>query len=71
MRSHVDRYATERAAGQGTDTNGRAFKTTPLLNSKHNLQAALDSIRYIAMHVMKENEVREVSVIEWAWYQLL
>ncbi|KAK1891207.1 Neuronal acetylcholine receptor subunit alpha-5 [Dissostichus eleginoides] len=30
----------------------------------HNLQAALDSIRYITMHVVKENEVREV-VQDW------
>ncbi|KAJ3594090.1 hypothetical protein NHX12_006422 [Muraenolepis orangiensis] len=65
MRSHVDRYATDRAAGQGLDTGGpRISKATPLLNSRNNLQAALDSIRYIAMHVLKENEVREV-VQDW------
>lgn len=34
---------------------------TPLLYTRNNLQAALDSIRYITMHVVKENEVREVS----------
>ncbi|CAL8243385.1 unnamed protein product [Lota lota] len=64
MRSHVDRYATEGAAGLDARTNGRASEATPPLNSRHNLQAALDSIRYIAMHVMKENEVREV-VQDW------
>ncbi|XP_038855285.1 neuronal acetylcholine receptor subunit alpha-5 [Salvelinus namaycush] len=50
MRSHVDRYATP--------------ESTPHLSSRNNLQAALDSIRYITMHVVKENEVREV-VQDW------
>lgn len=35
-------------------------ETTPLLAPRNNLQAALESIRYITQHVVKENEVREV-----------
>lgn len=65
MRSHVDRYATTGAAGTGrpeearrTQEPGPEFK--PLLYTQHNLQAALESIRYISMHVVKENQVREV-----------
>ncbi|XP_013881003.1 neuronal acetylcholine receptor subunit alpha-5 [Austrofundulus limnaeus] len=69
MRSHVDRYATTGAAGAGrpeearrTQEPGPEFK--PLLYNQHNLQAALESIRYISMHVVKENQVREV-VQDW------
>lgn len=67
MRSHVDRYATSGVAGT-IETVGLGLKDstperTPLLSTRHNLQAALDSIRYISMHVVKENEVREVSVL--------
>ncbi|KAG5270385.1 hypothetical protein AALO_G00192020 [Alosa alosa] len=72
MRSHVDRYATttsgqQRAGrmGLGGFTKGLEQEdTTPLLSSRNNLQAALDSIRYITQHVVKENEVREV-VQDW------
>ncbi|XP_036390624.1 neuronal acetylcholine receptor subunit alpha-5 [Megalops cyprinoides] len=70
MRSHVDRYAVPRglSGGQGGKGNGNmggsAFETTPLLSPRNNLQAALDSIRYITHHVVKENEVREV-VQDW------
>lgn len=39
---------------------GGIMKSTPHLSPTNNLQAALDSIRYITMHVVKENEVREV-----------
>lgn len=66
MRSHVDRYATARVAkAQGLGViKCSTPELTPLLSTKHNLQAALDSIRYITMHVVKENEVREVSVLD-------
>ncbi|KAI1904318.1 hypothetical protein AGOR_G00004430 [Albula goreensis] len=70
MRSHVDRYAVPRGSSGGLgggargDTRGSSFETTPLLSNRNNLQAALDSIRYITQHVMKENEVREV-VQDW------
>ncbi|KAL6478710.1 hypothetical protein MHYP_G00121430 [Metynnis hypsauchen] len=71
MRSHVDRYATTGGSQRGAQTEGtggygKGFpqETTPLLNSRYNLQAALDSIRYITLHVVKENEVREV-VQDW------
>ncbi|XP_066557743.1 neuronal acetylcholine receptor subunit alpha-5 [Amia ocellicauda] len=57
MRSHVDRYATP---GRGGIT-GPGFEPP---SSRNNLQAALDSIRYITLHVVKENEVREV-VEDW------
>uniref|UniRef100_A0A8C2BUR6 Neuronal acetylcholine receptor subunit alpha-5 n=1 Tax=Cyprinus carpio TaxID=7962 RepID=A0A8C2BUR6_CYPCA len=67
MRSHVDRYATT-AARSGREGLGYGKSsdqdTTPLLNAEHSLQAALDSIRYITLHVVKENEVREV-VQDW------
>ncbi|RXN15630.1 neuronal acetylcholine receptor subunit alpha-5-like protein [Labeo rohita] len=67
MRSHVDRYATT-AARNGREGLGYAkspgHDTTPLLNTEHSLRAALESIRYITLHVVKENEVREV-VQDW------
>uniref|UniRef100_A0A3Q3VJ91 Neuronal acetylcholine receptor subunit alpha-5 n=1 Tax=Mola mola TaxID=94237 RepID=A0A3Q3VJ91_MOLML len=66
MRSHVDRYATAgvaRTGGLGM-MNGSGPELTPLLYTRHNLKAALDSIRYITMHVVKENEVRE-AVRDW------
>ncbi|XP_005805599.2 neuronal acetylcholine receptor subunit alpha-5 [Xiphophorus maculatus] len=69
MRSHVDRYATarvpesERNIGLGNMKNPTP-ELTPLLYTQHNLQAALESIRYITMHVVKENQVREV-VRDW------
>lgn len=44
----------------GGITKGSSPESTPHLSSRNNLQAALDSIRYITMHVVKENEVREV-----------
>lgn len=68
MRNHVDRYAS--AAGiQRADRTRRGVvgyakslgeETTPLLKAEHRLQAALESIGYITLHVVKENEVREV-----------
>ncbi|KAI3377703.1 hypothetical protein L3Q82_008863, partial [Scortum barcoo] len=69
MRSHVDRYATPGVAtaggavGLGMMKNS-APELTPLIYTRNSLQAALDSIRYITMHVVKENEVREV-VQDW------
>uniref|UniRef100_A0A668AZA4 Cholinergic receptor, nicotinic, alpha 5 n=1 Tax=Myripristis murdjan TaxID=586833 RepID=A0A668AZA4_9TELE len=60
MRSHVDRYATAGVTKAGQAGRGGS---KPLF-TRHNLQAALDSIRYITMHVVKENEVREV-VQDW------
>ncbi|CDQ97686.1 unnamed protein product [Oncorhynchus mykiss] len=74
MRSHVDRYATPGGAREGLTgrewaglarrEGGCSPESTPHLSSRNNLQAALDSIRYITMHVVKENEVREV-VQDW------
>ncbi|KAK2919801.1 neuronal acetylcholine receptor subunit alpha-5 isoform X1 [Channa argus] len=69
MRSHVDRYATAAVAGAGGavgfgKAKDSAPEVPPLLYTRHNLQAALESIRYITMHVVKENEVREV-VQDW------
>ena len=74
MRSHVDRYATTTTTSRGQQRAGRldtgSFmkgpaqeEATPLLSSRNNLQAALDSIRYITQHVVKENEVREVRLL--------
>ncbi|XP_064818663.1 neuronal acetylcholine receptor subunit alpha-5-like, partial [Oncorhynchus masou masou] len=61
MRSHVDRYATPGGAREGlTGREGQDWQE----ERGNNLQAALDSIRYITMHVVKENEVREV-VQDW------
>lgn len=80
MRSHVDRYVTHggvaRAglvgrvgAGRVGVVKGSTPESTPLLSARHNLQAALDSIRYITMHVVKENEVRKVRTLEFlCWY---
>uniref|UniRef100_A0A8C3ANB1 Neuronal acetylcholine receptor subunit alpha-5 n=1 Tax=Cyclopterus lumpus TaxID=8103 RepID=A0A8C3ANB1_CYCLU len=71
MRSHVDRYATAGvartggAAGQGKMKDS-APELTSLLYTRHNLQAALDSIRYITMHVVKANELRAV-VQDWKY----
>uniref|UniRef100_A0A8D3A742 Neuronal acetylcholine receptor subunit alpha-5 n=1 Tax=Scophthalmus maximus TaxID=52904 RepID=A0A8D3A742_SCOMX len=69
MRSHVDRYAAARVAGTGGAVGlgmmkDSAPELTPLLYTRRHLQAALKSIRYITMHVVKENEVREV-VQDW------
>lgn len=69
MRSHVDRYATT-AARQRADRTGRGGlgyekslgHDTTLLSAEHSLRAALESIHYITLHVVKENEVREVRV---------
>jgi nicotinic acetylcholine receptor alpha-5 len=44
----------------GAIMKGSSPESTSHLSSRNNLQAALDSIRYITMHVVKENEVREV-----------
>lgn len=72
MRSHVDRYAAagvSRTGGVGGlgMMKDSAPELTPLLYTRHNLQAALDSIRYITSHVVKENEVREVSLLEYMY----
>ncbi|XP_010877185.1 neuronal acetylcholine receptor subunit alpha-5 isoform X1 [Esox lucius] len=73
MRSHADRYAAPgcartglagREGAVGGIKKGSTPDTSPLLSSRNNLRAALDSIRYITMHVVKENEVREV-VQDW------
>ncbi|XP_041850636.1 neuronal acetylcholine receptor subunit alpha-5 [Melanotaenia boesemani] len=66
MRSHVDRYAPAGvggAAGPGS-LKDSASELTPLRYSRHNFKAALESIRYITMHVVKENQAREV-VQDW------
>ncbi|XP_011838119.1 PREDICTED: neuronal acetylcholine receptor subunit alpha-5 [Mandrillus leucophaeus] len=55
MRSHVDRYFTQKEeteSGSGPES------------SRNTLETALDSIRYITRHIMKENDVREV-VEDW------
>ncbi|KAM9091090.1 neuronal acetylcholine receptor subunit alpha-5 isoform 1-T1 [Megaptera novaeangliae] len=54
MRSHVDRCFS-----QEETESSRGPKS-----SRNTLEAALDSIRYITRHVMKENDVREV-VEDW------
>ncbi|XP_065121164.1 neuronal acetylcholine receptor subunit alpha-5 isoform X2 [Paramisgurnus dabryanus] len=72
MRSHVDRYASAVGSlrAESTEREGLGYgkglghETTPLLNAEHSLRAALESIRYITLHVVKENEVREV-VQDW------
>ncbi|XP_034042505.1 neuronal acetylcholine receptor subunit alpha-5 [Thalassophryne amazonica] len=69
MRSHVDRYGTSgiTTTKGGTVVGSGVMKDTELASlpyTRHNLQAALDSIRYITMHVVKENDVREV-VQDW------
>lgn len=78
MRSHVDRYATtggsHRADGTAALNCGEGLKqdSSLLLNSAaHKLQAALDSIRYITLHVVKENEVREVRRMALSGFVLL
>lgn len=72
MRSHVDRYAAARVAGTGGAVGlgmmeDSAPELTPLLYTRRHLQAALKSIRYITMHVVKENEVREVSLLDFVY----
>ncbi|XP_005447677.1 neuronal acetylcholine receptor subunit alpha-5 [Oreochromis niloticus] len=69
MRSHVDRYATAGVARAREAVGLEGIKSstpelTQLLYTRHNLEAALESIRYITMHVVKENQVREV-VQDW------
>lgn len=71
MRSHVDRYANTATSGHQRAATGiikglaaASEEASPLLSSRNNLQAALDSIRYITQHVVKENDVREV-VQDW------
>lgn len=54
MRSHVDRYFAQKEE-KGNMSGSESSRNT--------LEAALDSIRYITRHVMKENEVREVGVL--------
>ncbi|XP_023675511.1 neuronal acetylcholine receptor subunit alpha-5 [Paramormyrops kingsleyae] len=63
MRSHADRYTTPGGTKGGAGKVGARItrcKTIPLLSSKDGLQAALESIRYITLHVAREDEVREV-----------
>ncbi|XP_006871000.1 PREDICTED: neuronal acetylcholine receptor subunit alpha-5 [Chrysochloris asiatica] len=55
MRSHVDRYCTQEEETE---------RVRGPQSSRNTLEAALDSIRYITRHVMKENDVREV-VEDW------
>uniref|UniRef100_A0A8C0VUS5 E2 ubiquitin-conjugating enzyme n=3 Tax=Neoaves TaxID=3078114 RepID=A0A8C0VUS5_CYACU len=57
MRSHVDRYFAQKEETANTNVSE---------SSRNTLEAALDSIRYITRHVMKENEVREV-VEDWKY----
>ncbi|XP_061733761.1 neuronal acetylcholine receptor subunit alpha-5 isoform X1 [Nerophis ophidion] len=69
MRSHVDRYGTAEATRTGRTLGmgmikDSAAEVNSLSHTRHNIQAALDSIRYITMHVVKENKVREV-VQDW------
>ncbi|XP_039325315.1 neuronal acetylcholine receptor subunit alpha-5 isoform X1 [Saimiri boliviensis] len=55
MRSHADRYFTPKeqtGSGGGPES------------SRNTMEAALDSIRYITRHIVKENAVREV-VEDW------
>ena len=54
MRSHADRYFTQR---EEAEKDGGP-------KSRNTLEAALDCIRYITRHVVKENDVREV-VEDW------
>lgn len=66
MRSHVDRYASPGEPETGRNAGPEQLniptpELSPPLYTHHNLQAALESIRYITMHVVKENQVREVS----------
>ncbi|CAJ0950092.1 unnamed protein product [Ranitomeya imitator] len=51
MRSHVDRYFTRNEDTGIVNGPGK---------SRNTLEAALDSIRYITRHVVKEHEVREI-----------
>ncbi|XP_077481083.1 neuronal acetylcholine receptor subunit alpha-5-like isoform X2 [Stigmatopora argus] len=64
MRGHVDRYGTPGAPPTGIvpglGTMEASSTELGLSHARHNIQAALDSIRYITMHVVKENELREV-----------
>ncbi|GAB5572075.1 neuronal acetylcholine receptor subunit alpha-5 [Prionailurus iriomotensis] len=50
MRSHVDRYFAQKEETEGGSRPE---------SSRNTLEAALDSIRYITRHVVKENDVRE------------
>lgn len=70
MRSHVDRYATtagrqraDRTERGGLDYEKSLGQDTTLPNAEHSLRQALESIRYITLHVVKENEVREVRLL--------
>ena len=51
MRSHVDRYFSQKE---------EARSSRGPRSSRNTLEAALDSVRYITRHVMKETDVREV-----------
>uniref|UniRef100_F6PSN4 Neuronal acetylcholine receptor subunit alpha-5 n=3 Tax=Callithrix jacchus TaxID=9483 RepID=F6PSN4_CALJA len=55
MRSHADRYFTQKEQTE----SGSGPKS-----SRNTMEAALDSIRYITRHIVKENDVREV-VEDW------
>ncbi|XP_070810003.1 neuronal acetylcholine receptor subunit alpha-5 [Pituophis catenifer annectens] len=56
MRSHVDRYSVPKEE-ETTGTQGSE-------ESRNTLEAALNSVRYIIRHIVKENEVHEV-VDDW------
>uniref|UniRef100_A0A3Q2R2B0 Neuronal acetylcholine receptor subunit alpha-5 n=1 Tax=Fundulus heteroclitus TaxID=8078 RepID=A0A3Q2R2B0_FUNHE len=68
MRSHVDRYTAagvpEMRRSGGLGKLRPTPELSPPLYTQHNLRAALESIRYITTHVVKENQVREV-VRDW------
>lgn len=53
MRSHIDRYSIPK----GEDTTQQSEEP------RNTLEAALNSIRYIIRHIVKENEVHEVCVL--------
>ncbi|XP_032088317.1 neuronal acetylcholine receptor subunit alpha-5 [Thamnophis elegans] len=56
MRSHVDRYSVPKEE-ETTGTQGSE-------ESRNTLEAALNSVRYIIRHIVKENKVHEV-VDDW------
>ncbi|KAL4642054.1 neuronal acetylcholine receptor subunit alpha-5 [Arapaima gigas] len=61
MHSHTDRCM---APAEKPSIRGSPSETTSLLSSRDRLQAALKSIHYIPLQVIRENEVRE-AVQNW------
>ncbi|XP_075753713.1 neuronal acetylcholine receptor subunit alpha-5 isoform X1 [Pelodiscus sinensis] len=55
MRSHVDRYFAQKEETRNISASE---------SSRNTLEAAIESIRYITRHIMKENDVREI-VEDW------